>query len=222
MTDNRTSFAGGWFILGLLVVLGCSGETQVESKSAQNGQPRSANGSRPKVDPAPKKSGQFEVFNADTLSQTDVVPHPFGKITAGRNYVYCSTFQLAWNELIDLLKGPIQLQGSPPMADLLNKRSFLKKDLSPAAYLAKAGSVGEGIADQIRQEMKKKFPQASFGPPEGSNPRAFVAFAYLQKQLAFRKAFDRLRQPLAFRSAGGVVEVNSFGFARIITRPLSK
>ena len=39
--------------------------------------------------------------SAETLTETDVLPHTEGAITPGRNYVYCPTFQMAWDELCD-------------------------------------------------------------------------------------------------------------------------
>ncbi|HEY5313758.1 MAG TPA: hypothetical protein VIK18_14620, partial [Pirellulales bacterium] len=36
---------------------------------------------------------------AAKLPRTDILPHCDGPIVPGRNYVYCATFQLAWDKL---------------------------------------------------------------------------------------------------------------------------
>jgi hypothetical protein len=150
---------------------------------------------------------------AEKLPDTDVLPYTGGPITQGRNYLYCGTFQLAWNEMQQqIVKAPIQLEGNPPMADFLNKGPFQKSDLSAESFLAMAGSVDKGIVEEIRQAMAEKFPSAAMEAPEPLEDTAFYAYAYLEKALAFREAFDRLPEPLPFHSGGKEFPVAGFGF----------
>jgi hypothetical protein len=150
---------------------------------------------------------------AEEFPNTDVLPYTGGPITQGRNYLYCGTFQLAWNEMQQqIVKAPIELEGNPPMADFLNQGRFQKPDLSAESFLAMAGSVDKGIVGEIRQAMAEKFPSAAMEAPEPPEDTVFYAYAYLEKALAFREAFDRLPEPLLFHSGGKEFPVAGFGF----------
>src|SRR5947209_3891172 len=63
--------------------------------------------------------------DASKLTGTTILPHLEGPITAGRNYVYCASFQLAWDELRKKA-GPegIQVQDIPPLAAALNRSTL--------------------------------------------------------------------------------------------------
>jgi hypothetical protein len=151
--------------------------------------------------------------SAEQLRQTDVLPHLEGPVTAGRNYVYCATFQLAWNQSRDKVFGePIRLQGSPPMAEDLLRGGKLAEDiLPPGSYLVRAGLVKDGVVGKIREEMARRFPNATLHLPDRLEDHWAIAYAYLQRALKFREAFDRLKEPLVFRSKHGPVKVACFG-----------
>jgi len=175
-------------------------------------------GCRRTQDPAPPLP---PVVPAEQLRETDVLPHTAGKIIPGRNYVYCATFQLAWNTLEQGVIGePIRLSGSPQMlADLRQAPKPREQDFPPGSYLAKAGWVRDGIVDQIRAEMNKRFPKATFQLPVGASEQAAVVYAYLQRSLPFREAFDLLDEVLVFKAKGGDVRVVVFGFYRLTPSP---
>ena len=157
------------------------------------------------------------VVPAEDLRETDVLPHTLGKITPGRNYVYCATFQLAWNTLEQEVVGePIRLSGSPQMvADLHQASKLREQDFPPGSYLVKAGLARDGVVDEIRAEMKRQFPNATLQVPEGAGAQAAVVYAYLQRSLPFREAFDLLDEVLTFKAKGGDVRVVVFGFYRL-------
>lgn len=152
------------------------------------------------------------VVPAEQLQQTDVLPHPEGPITPGRNYVYCATFQLAWNELSEkIIKEPVKLEGDPAAATILNKASFKQKDLSSDSCLAMAGSVQDGIVGRIRSEMQRRFPSSGFDVPDPASDSMFYIYAYLEKALAFEEKFDRMPQPIEFRTKKENISVQAFG-----------
>jgi hypothetical protein len=152
------------------------------------------------------------VVAAESLTETDVLPHTAGPLTPGRNYVYCATFQMAWDELRDgIFVGPIKLSGSPPMADVLNAGSAKGLDLDEASYLARAGLVKDGVLNEIRRDVRRRFPEAGFEVPDAGQD-AIVAYAFLQKTLPFAETFDRLDEPLAFQHERGTAPVVAFGF----------
>ncbi len=156
-----------------------------------------------------------ELIPAEQLSETEVVPHLEGPIAAGKNYVYCATFQLAWNQFQDEILGePASLSGSSSMVQgLLHGKQLSTDILPPGSYLIKAGWAKDGVVDQIRGEMRRRFPHSTLEMPSGSDPHAAVAYAYLVRQLAFREAFDRLAEPVKFQCTTGTVPVASFGVA---------
>lgn len=153
--------------------------------------------------------------SAAEFPNTDLIAHPVGPIVRGRNYVYCSTFEIAWSELPKLLGGPVQLEGDAPLARALNAHSFPRSSLSPQAFVARAGFVKDGIVEAIRTELAQKFPNA---PAEllslASEPHQVVAYAYLQKSLPFGIKFTVLPQALRFHGASGDAVVRSFGVER--------
>lgn len=142
---------------------------------------------------------------AETLQGTSVTPFVETPLSANRNVLWCSTFQLAWNELMDHTGGPIRLIPPVPMVTMLNKRSASKNDLDDASYVAKAGV---GISDQIKAELDRKFPgQVSPDVLDAASKQYLIAFAYLCKELPFEHVFTRENQKLQF----GNRKVDAFG-----------
>jgi hypothetical protein len=149
---------------------------------------------------------------AEKLKETDVLPYAAAQITPGRNYVYCATFQIAWEEMqTTLSSGPIKLKDEPEMAVMLNQNPFDRANLSAESYLAMGGRIDQGIVKKIRQTMTDKFPDATLTVPEPTKDAELYAYAYLAKSAQFKEAFDRLDEPLRFRSAENTVKVAAFG-----------
>ncbi|MBC7822061.1 MAG: DUF1559 domain-containing protein [Planctomycetaceae bacterium] len=147
-----------------------------------------------------------------SLTRTDMPPHVTAQISPERNLVYCATFQIAWDGMRnEIIKAPIDLEGSPEMAVELNRVQFDKANLDDASYVALAGPVKDGIFDRIDQEMNRKFPgkQRQLGKP--SRDDVFWAYCYLFKRLPFATKFDKLDQPLPFQTSSGPVLVEAFG-----------
>ena len=136
-------------------------------------------------------------------------------IKPGRNYVYCATFQLAWDDFRRLASGVPLLQGRPPVAAGLNGSSFPRSSLSPASYVARAGLVSEQIRDKIIAEMGEKFPGVSPSLSDAGAPNELIVYSFLQKNLPFEVRFDRVSEPLLFHGAGGDAKVASFGFEEL-------
>jgi hypothetical protein len=184
---TRIRYRVGFFVLFCLFLGGCGGS-----------------GERP-LDRSP-------LLPAEKLKETDILPYAASPITPGRNYVYCATFQIAWEELQKALaSGPLQLQDDPEMAVLLNRNPFDRANLSAESFLAMAGRTDQGIVKKIRQAMADRFPDAALTVPEPDAAIELCAYSYLAKSANFREAFDRLRKPLSFQTAEKTVEVAAFG-----------
>jgi hypothetical protein len=174
----------------------------------------SAPGCRPRSTADTERISQpAKLVAAEQLRDTDVLPYLDGPIVPGRNYLYCATFQLAWNQSQEkVFREPIHLAGSPKMAEYLLRGDKLSESiLPPNSYLLRAGLVKDGVVAEIREEMERRFPHATFQVPEPQKPVWAVVFAYLQRSLAFREAFDRLEKPLVFHAKNGPVKLASFG-----------
>jgi len=151
------------------------------------------------------------VARAEELTGTIVTPHLEQPLPEDKNVLWCSTFQLAWNEMCDLRGGDIRMKDEPAMVAVLNKRAATKADLDEACYVALAGRVGNGIVQKIESALSEKFRGAAspeLAPQEGEyGPDFLIAYAYLFKHLPFRYAL--LRHEFAHRFAGQPVA--SFG-----------
>lgn len=151
---------------------------------------------------------------AEQLKGTYITPHLDASLGGGTNVLWCGTMQLAWNEACDLVGGQLHFDQDHPMIVALNQRSFTKKSMDEASYVAMAGFVKTNIHQSIRNAIQKTFgPSFKPGFIPGKNltprPQDFVAYACLYKHLAFPTAFDRLDDVLIF----GGVPVGAFGLA---------
>ena len=142
------------------------------------------------TDGSPRSPEGVLKANASRLKSTVVTPHLEEPIVPGKNVLWCLSFQLAWDELRALGGGTLRLEPEPAMAKVLNKRLAGKEDIDEASVVARAGWVKEGIFDEIRAEIARKF-----GPdvhPE-LHPNALAeifAYALLLKELKFALPFE--------------------------------
>ena len=149
--------------------------------------------------------------NAADLKQTVVTPHLEQPISDGKSVLWCSTFQLAWNELCALAGEDIHMQDEPPMVAVLNKKTATKDDLDEASYVALAGFGRDGIMGKIRVALNTRFsgkanPELLAHLPPVL-PNDVVAYSYLFKELPFESAFVGFDKPLVFEGT----KVASFG-----------
>jgi hypothetical protein len=145
-------------------------------------------------------------FEGDStkLTQTVILPAFASPMVAGKNNIWCSTFQLAWNEMKDsVVKGPIVVTGAQELSQLMNSATQSKADLLEDSYYAAAGSVQNGIIQKIQSDMARKFPAApspTFDPSD-----ILIAFAYLEAYLKFKEPFDENEHPLTFVNSGIII-----------------
>lgn len=148
---------------------------------------------------------------AEQLTRTVVLPYSSGPIEQGQNYVYCATFQMAWDELqAQMGNGPIRLAGDPPMVGLLNGQPFNRSDLDPESCLAMAGRTDQEIVDRIHEAMAARFPHATLDVPIPPARASFYLYAYLAKNLLFDQPFDVAEWPSQFPAGAGLRGVASF------------
>lgn len=147
------------------------------------------------------------------LEQTVIVPTLDTPMPPGKNVIWCSSFQVAWNHLKDdVIKAPVKVANAEEIADRLNRAPQSEADLPEGSYYATAGFVSDGIAETIQQEMASRFPSATKPIFEGLLPDAIVAYAYLTAGVKFTIPFFDSDRPLIFQdSMGGETSVSAFG-----------
>lgn len=102
------------------------------------------------------------------------------------------------------MNGPVVLDQWQEVADRLNTAVQSEMDLPEDAYYAAAGWDSHGIQDEIRNEMAKRFPDVTVHLPTPS-PDEGRAYAYLQAQVKFTKAYHEYSKGIRF-STGSVVK----------------
>ena len=150
--------------------------------------------------------------DAFDLKHTVVSPHLESPLPSGASVLWCGSFQLAWNEACSLIGENLRFIDEPAMVATLNKKSFTKRDLDAASYVAVAGFVKDDIHGQIARQLRKTFQgQATprYVPPRDLTPRPqdIVAYSYLFKNLEFEVPFERIEKPVLF----GTEQVPCFG-----------
>jgi hypothetical protein len=149
---------------------------------------------------------------SDMLPETAVVATLDCPVPVGRNVVWCSSFQLAWNELRDNAIGePLKVVGAEALAERLNRAGQSIADLEPFSVYAAAGWIKDGIVDTIERDMASRFPSHSV--PDLSDYQAgILAYAYLIAHVPFTHPYRQVERTFAFTDSNGVAtDVEAFG-----------
>ena len=170
---------------------------------------------RDKSLPAPTLNPTF-VGDSAELKTTKIFATLDAPIEKGKNTIWCASFLCAWKSLeTDLAKEPVSLEGSPELAELLNKAADPRPNIPQDILYTAVGWNDKGIIQKIHDDLKKNFPDAA--PPEFPEilPDSFVAYAYLEASLKFTIPYFQNRKPMIFTdSTGRQTEVNSFGIRK--------
>jgi hypothetical protein len=166
---------------------------------------------------APTDGPILRVKSTD-LHQTTVTGHMEAPISEGRNILYCSSFQLAWNELKQYFgTSEITLTKEPSLVGFLNKSLSKSKDISERNYLAVAGPLTREFLDDLNYALRRKFgDEAPFVAVEKVGQDWFIAFGFIFKDLKFTKHFESLREPVYFQSSDGTTGVRAFGIKEFV------
>ena len=105
------------------------------------------------------------------------------------------TMCLAWRELSSFLGvKSLCFNTDDPAAlriiDNFNNSSFDRHQIDDRSIYVKAGE-GPATQNLINEEVKKKFPDYSFGPLNFDMDGGIISFAYLYKKLTFATKFER-------------------------------
>ena len=148
------------------------------------------------------------------LENTAIVPTLDTLMPEGKNVIWCSSFQLAWNELKDdVIKEPILLDENQEMADLLNQAAQSKQDISESDYYARAGFVHQDIIQTIQTEMAQQFPEEPV-PSFDDIPieTAIISYSFIKANARFTIPFFENEEQFFFTDSGGnKTAIASFG-----------
>lgn len=158
---------------------------------------------------------------SSSLEGTVIVPTLDTPVGSGKNVIWCSSFQLAWNEMRGFLGGgPLQIPGAEALAARLNSAPQSSDDLDKKSYFITAGPVRSGIVERINSELQSRF---STSPPaefelDRLDPSDFLAYAYLTANVRFEVPFRENREEFIFEdSRGEKTGVKSFGVWKAYT-----
>jgi hypothetical protein len=140
--------------------------------------------------------------DATALQTTRVIPELSAPILSGTNLIWCASFQLAWNEMQDLIGEAIRFaQDEPATVQRLNQQTVHRTHLDPETYLAFAGEYTSDFIRDIHSETQRKFGPQAFYPeqePVTDGIQRLAAFGYLSANLPFKHAFQRSEYPMDF------------------------
>ncbi len=110
------------------------------------------------------------------------------------NQMWCGTFQLAWNDLMnELVGGPIEFEGyESKLATELNKQSFTSDMLSEDSYYKIWGKRNIELKNEIEKSIKEKFNEESrvLADVDWNSPlEGYVIYVMLKKEFNFIEPF---------------------------------
>ncbi len=152
--------------------------------------------------------------NSTGLKQTVILPTLDTPMPKGKNVIWCSSFQLAWNQLKDDVIGePVKLIGAEEIANRLNLAKQSRTDIPDESCYATAGFVKDGILEKIQTEMAKRFPSEPQPDFNDVSPLdVIIAYSYLTANVKFKIPYFENQKEFIFRdSLGNETPVTSFG-----------
>jgi hypothetical protein len=153
--------------------------------------------------------------SSESLQQTVIVPTLDSPCPPNKNIIWCSSFQLAWNEMKDkVVRAPLQVIGAEEIAARLNAAQPSASDLEPSSFCAVGGRVGDGIIGKIKEEMARRFPSRRLPDLQkyASEPDSMLAYSYLSVKVPFKHPFRQVERRFMFAdSSGAKTSVDAFG-----------
>ncbi|MGD2094509.1 MAG: hypothetical protein PVH77_05830, partial [Phycisphaerales bacterium] len=162
-------------------------------------------------------SRKTETFSGQSsfLKQTAIIPTLDSPCPEKKNVIWCSSFQLAWNQMKDDVIGePVQVVGAEELAARLNSAEQSASDLEPNSLYVAAGRVKDGIIDKIHREMAAEFPSKSV--PDFSDIASYLegilAYSYLIANVPFEHPYRQAKKGLSFTDSRGIkTNIGAFG-----------
>ena len=157
-----------------------------------------------------------EEITSDQLKATKITPIIDEKINSNENLIFCSTFQMVWNEMCNkYADGTLEIVEAPKFVEKLNNLYKQTALLDESSYIAMSGLGGEGIVQNINEAVSKKFgflPEDELPPKfdDKLESNEIMAFSFLYKNLKFNEAFDVL-EPILMNNNNNNFYAEAFG-----------
>lgn len=132
----------------------------------------------------------------ENLLKTKFTPVLDAPINTAENIIYCSTFQMAWNQLCDKYASEtLEMENAPDYVEKLNSLNKQPVLIDDSSFLAISGA-GKKTLTKISKEANKKFGNLSQSeqPPKlnfSVKPDEIVIMSYLYKNIKFEVPFER-------------------------------
>lgn len=150
--------------------------------------------------------------DSTSLPNTVFTPLLQCEIEPGKNFVYCASFQAAWNEFADtVIHEPVLVEGNPLLVRMLNKKFGGDTVIPEEAFIAAAGFEGDGVVERINGMSRDKFRVEMPGNINPGNPEDTLVYAYLRREFSFRIEFENLPRAIRFNDD---TPVRAFGIQR--------
>lgn len=154
------------------------------------------------------------------LKATIISPTMNQIIDTHKNLIFCSTFQMAWNEICQkYAKGPLEILDAPTYVNDLNTLYKQPALLEEESYIAMSGQGKDRIIKKINEAVKNKFGHLSANdlPPQLKfeiNDNDIMAFSYLYKNLEFPETFEN-QKPIIMDINNNIFLASAFGIKNV-------
>ena len=162
-----------------------------------------------------KTTKQPKDVNSADLEHTSVIATLDCPMPEHKNVIWCGTFQICWDKFKnDIIQEPVRLIGVRELDDRLNQEEFSPENLEPESFYATAGFVKNGILQEIKEEMTKRFPSKPtpvFSKFYETLPLASIAYSFLSIDVEFKYPFYTNNEPFTFQDSDGArTNITSF------------
>ena len=149
--------------------------------------------------------------DSEKLFRSVVIPTLDCPMPRGKNVIWCSTFQMAWDRLrADVIGEPVNVVHAENVAARLNRAMLRQEDLPGDSSYAAAGRVADETVAKIRREMLAHFQKEPRGLDAPAD--ALVAYGYLAARVRFTiPYFDNHKEFFFTEGQGQKTAVSSFG-----------
>lgn len=131
----------------------------------------------------------FKVIN-DKKNETQIVSVP---TDISEDKAWAGSFQLAWNELIELIGTKIEFTDTEStLADELNKQQFTKDMINDKDYYCFVSNDFNDLENRINKDLLTKFNIQTQLPVFEAEQNGFIIYTMLYKDVKFAEKFERL------------------------------
>lgn len=156
-------------------------------------------------------------ITSDELQSTKITPILDAAITTNENLIFCSTFQISWNELCNKLKlETLEIENAPYYINQLNALNKEKSLLNDDSYFVLIGIGQKSILNEINNILRNKIGYYNKNDLKqklnfNQESNDIVAFSFFNKNIEFERPFFlQESSPMLFKDKA--YNISRFGF----------